>query len=397
MGKPRYRSVKVCARSEILFVLLFLLVVSSPALALDLGDWIPGLTLSPFISQRIDYETNVFQAPTRAQDDVILVTVPGFVLEFKRARHSLSAGYRAEILRFLDLERQNTEHHSAGGQLRLNFPRLQVSLRDEFTSTSDPPGTELTGRIESTTNVLAPEVEYRLTPRFSAGMNYSWTHVNFERTVDELDRNEHLIGVSVFWKFLPKTDLRLNYSYGLLEAVSATERDALRHAVSVGLRGDLTAKLSSTFRVGFETREAERRALTDFSGYTLGGDWTYTPTARTTIFLLTDRSVQESTFRSNLFFVSTTGTLVAEHQFVPKLSTTLRLTVGMNDYPTKETVGGRTDFRNDILLGWGAGMRYGIGRWLQVGAEYSHTRRNSNFKEFDFEDDKIAATITLKF
>ena len=87
-----------------------------------------------------------------------------------------SGGYRAEILRYVDLTSQDTTHHFAVGQLRLEFSRLLVKIREDFAHTTDPPGTELTGRIKSDTNVLAPEVEYGITQRLSVGANYSWTH-----------------------------------------------------------------------------------------------------------------------------------------------------------------------------------------------------------------------------
>ncbi len=375
--------------------LVFLL--TSPASALDLGQWVPGLKASPFLSERVEYETNVFQAPSHAQDDLISKTIPGFLIDYTFGAHSLSAGYRAEILRFLELERQNTVHHIGLGQVRLDFPRLLVNVRDDFTRTSDPPGTELTGRIKSTTNTLVPAVEYQLTARFSAGLNYSWTHVNFESAVDQLDRNEHFFGASVFWKFLPRADLQLNYGYGFKGFDSATDRDVTRHVLTLGLRGDLTAKLSSTFRVGVEQREAERRALADFTGYTMGGDWTYKPTERTTISLLTDRSVQESTFGRVLFYVTTSATLGVQQQFGPKLSANLRLAGGVSDYPTKETLGGRSKFRNDRFFAGGGGVDYDIQPWLRLGAEYVRTGRRSNFDAFDFVDDKILGKVTLQF
>ena len=36
------------------------------------------------------------------------------------------------------------------GQLALEFNRFRLQLRDDFVKTTDPPGSELTGRIEST-------------------------------------------------------------------------------------------------------------------------------------------------------------------------------------------------------------------------------------------------------
>ena len=35
--------------------------------------------------------------------------------------------------------------------------------------------------------------------------------------------------------------------------------------------------------------------------------------------------------------------------------------------------------------------------WLTVGVEYGHTARRSNFNEFQFQDDKFTAKVTLQF
>src|SRR2546421_397947 len=189
------------------FVALYF--VGSAAWALDLGEWDPGLKLSPFLSERVEYETNVFQTPSHSKDDVIFKTIPGFVADYTLGAHSLSAGYRAEILRYVDLTNQDTVHHIAAGQLRLDCPRLQLG-RTEFTTSSD--------------------------------------------------------------------------------------RDYTSHGVAIGLRGDLTAKLSSSFRAGYYLRVPEHSDQPGFSGFRFGGDFTYRPTERTTIVLIGERSPQESTF-----------------------------------------------------------------------------------------------------
>lgn len=372
------------------------LAISGPALAADGIAVLPGLKVKPFLTERIEYETNVFQAPSHARDDVISRTVPGVAIDYK-GRHSLAAAYQAEILRFFKLENQDTEHHIADGHLKLNFGRLLASVRDSFAITSDPPGTELTGRVDSTTNTLGTELEYKLTGRLALGLHHTWTHVNFESSVSKLDRDERLMGGSVFWRLVHDADLRLAYSYGRIEFDSATTRDATRHLATLGLRGDLTAKLSSTFRVGFENREPERGALTHFTGFTTGGDWIYRPTGRTTFTLVTDRSLQESTAADNLFSVTSTAMLQAQHRFTRKLTAFLQGRVGQTEYPRKETVDGRSKFRNDLLLGWGARAEYEIQSWLELAGEYQRTARDSNFPTSDFVDDKFLARITLQF
>jgi len=379
--------------------LLVLVPLGSAALALDLGEWIPGLKLSPFYSQRVEYESNVFQVPSHAQDDIIFKMIPGFLADYTFGSHSISAGYRAEILKYLDLTNQDTVNHFAVGQIHLDFPRTLINVREDFARTNSPPGTELTGPIISNTNILKTEAEYRLTTRFSTGVNFTWTDVRFDQdtTGDLINRDEYLGGASFFWKFTPKADLGLYYNYGRVLFETSTDRNYTDHIVSIGLRGDITAKLSSTLRIGVLLRDPDSSSQPGWVGPVMYGDTTYRPTERTTFTLSVLRAPQESTFGDNPFYVTTSATLSATQQLLPKLSVTGRLGGGVNDYVTKQTADGMTDWRKDQFLVAGAQIDYDIQPWLRVGLEYLRTSRDSNFPSFRFVDDRISARATLQF
>lgn len=47
--------------------LLSLIPARAPAVAFDLGEWIPGLKLSPFFSERVEYESSVFRVPSHSR------------------------------------------------------------------------------------------------------------------------------------------------------------------------------------------------------------------------------------------------------------------------------------------------------------------------------------------
>lgn len=382
--------------AAIVFMIICLACAQSSAL--DLGEWVRGLRVSPFLSERVEYETNVFQVPSHSQDDVVFKTIPGFVVDYTFGAHSASLGYRAEILNYLDLNNQDTVHHIAAGQLRFEFPRTILNLRDDFVRTSDPPGTELTGRILSTTNTLKPEAEYRLTSRLSTGLGYAWRHVRFddEFIADLIDRDEHIVVASVFWKLVPRADVGLNYGYGRT-TFETSDRDYTRHQATISLRGDVTAKLVSTLRVGYEWREPDRADQESGHGIFVGGDLIYRPTQRTTITLSADRSIQESTFATATFYTTTAAQLAAQHQLFPKVSVGARLGGGINEYSKKETVGAKTGFREDFFTAAGGNVEYSIQPWLRVGLEYLRISRDSNFAPFDFVDERITGRVTLQF
>jgi hypothetical protein len=388
-----------CGNTPQVVALSLLLVGSSPAWALDLGEWVPGLKLSPFLSERVEYETNVFQVPNHPQDDVIFKTIPGFVIDYTYGPHSVSAGYRAEILNYVHLTDQNTVNNIMAFQLRLDFPRWLLTLKDDFTQTNDPPTSELSGPIKSTTNVLTPEAEFRVTTRFSTGLSYAWTRVRYEdpSVGDLIDRDEQVIAGSVYWKLVPKADIGLSYRYDRTDFTVSGDRDYDSHEVRVGLRGDLTAKLSSTLHVGYLWRVADHSDQLSWNGFTFGGEITYRPTERTTITLSTDRRPEESTFLTTPFYLTSNATLLAQHQLFPKLSIGARIGGGVDDYPTKQTVGGVTDWRRDWFLSAGVQAEYSIQPWLRLGFEYLRTSRSSNFDTFDFVDNKITGRVTLQF
>lgn len=395
-------------------------LAASPAAALNLNEWIPGLTLSPFFSERVEHESNVFQVPRGAKSDVISRSIPGIVGDFTAGPLAISAGYRMEILRYMDLTEQDTENHALVGQIKLDLPRLKLGLRDDFVITTTPPGAELTGPIKSTTNTLVPVGEYRLTERFSIGLNGSWIQQSFQggkgggqsggqsggqgvaaqqdEAVKQLDRDEYLYGATVFWKFRPKADLRLDYAYGIKSFEQDATRNVTRHVLTIGLRGDVTSKLQSTFRIGIEDRQPESSQVKGYVGFVVGGGWVYQPTERTRISLETERSVQESIFANAVYYIANTVNLSVEQVLgTPKLVATAQLGLGEDAYPTKSTVNNQTKWRQDTLLGAGVGLVYTIQPWLRVGVECQYQKRNSNFNDSDYDDSKFSGRITVQF
>jgi hypothetical protein len=379
--------------------LLAILLVWSSAKAADLGEWVPGLKLTPFLSEKVGYETNIFQVPSHSQGDTIFRTIPGFVADYSFGRHAFSLGYRAEFLNYVKLTSQDTVNQIAAAQLILDYPRTLINIKEDFVRTNDPPGTELAGPVLSSTNTLAPRAEYNLTSRFSVGVNASWLYQEFDDgSIGQLiDRNEYLVGTSVFWKILPKSDISLNYYYGWTRFTHSTDRDYTSNTVTVALRGEITPKLSSTARYGYTVQTADHAGQVAYSGWITGGDWVYTPTERTTIVLSTLRSTQASTDGINPYYVTTSGILSATQLLLPKLSLGARIGGGINDYPDKDTINGKTAWRQDTFTLGGGQLDYNIQPWLRVGLEYLRTARTSNFNSFNFVDERISGHVTVQY
>ncbi len=386
----------------------------APASALDFEEWVPGLTVTPFVSEKVEYESNVFQTPNNTRGDTIFKTIPGFLAELSRGPFGASVGYRAEILNYVTLTNQNTTNQFGVAQLKLDLPRLKLQLRDDFIETTDPPGSELTGPIKSQTNVLAPTAEYRLTERFSIGTNFAWTHTRFPSTsagssspnaqqnqvVQQLDGDLQTGGATLWWKFAPKADGGLSAQYGAQTFENDSNRNYRVATVALALRGELTSKLASTFRIGVEHWESSHGSAPSFTGLIMGGGWTFQVAERTQLTLTTDRSPQLSVFENAQYYISSSAWVGARHEFPGrKLVAWLRVGGGVDDYNTKQLTanGVTTKYRQDTLAGAATGLDYVIQPWLRTGIEYSFKQRTSNFRQFDYDDNKVSARITLQF
>lgn len=386
----------------------------TPAGALNLEEWVQGLTLTPFLSEKVEYESNVFQTPNKARGDTVFKTIPGFLAELSRGPLSASLGYRAEILNYVTLTAQDTTNQFIVAQVKLEMPRLTLQLRDDFTETISPPGSELTGPVKSETNVLAPTAEYRLTERFSVGANYAWTHANYPSTsaaasspnaqqnqaVQQLNSDLQIGGATLWWKFLPKSDVGLSLQYGAQTFDNDSNRDYRLGIVALALRGSLTSKLSSTFRIGIEHWESVNGTVPDYTGLIMGGAWTFQLTERTQITLNTDRSPQLSVFESAQYYITSTAWLGVRHEFPSrKVALWLRTGAGEDAYTTKQFTanGVTTKYRKDTIVGAATGLDYTIQPWLRTGIEYSFRQRTSNFPQFNYDDSRFSGRITLQF
>lgn len=355
------------------------------------------LRIHPALSLKGEYQSNVFQTATNEQDDFLATLVPGVGLELPVGRHRFTGGYRAEFLKFVQRSNQDTTHHIAGLGMNLDFPvGLLVKLENQFKKTSEPPASDLTGRLESLQNNLASSLEYRLADRYSVGLSHSLDYTDFKEQENEfLDRFENRFGLTGYYRIFPKTSLLLDYTHGRIDYINNTERNATSHSIQTGVRGELTAKLQTLFKIGWQIRQSEESGRGNFTGLVTSGTWNYEMTNRTTWTLLTERRLIESSFANNDFFEALVGSLGVNHVFNPRLTLRAKASAGLNEYTRKATVGTKTDDRDDFLFGVGAGFNYNFRRWLSISIDYLYNRRDSNFNDFDYKDHR--ATVGLHF
>jgi hypothetical protein len=353
-----------------------------------------------------EYNDNILLSPDDEESDFIWTISPGITLELPGRRLALRLGYRADIIQYVENDSLDTVDHTVQASAAYHSPGgLVLSLTDEFKRTEGFAGfpvPELTDRVERFENLLRAEGEYRFADRWSAGGFYNFLIVDYSSgpEFDELDRQDHTFGGTLYYRILPKTSVLGEYRYQIirydLDAI-ADDRDSDSHFFLVGVKGDLTAKTSAGIKVGYQTKDYDNPAREDFDGLVVEGEivWKYRDPSQ--LRLYGGRANVESTFEANNFFIANYGGLELRHYLTSVLILTVRGLVGTNDYPEAVTVGTRTDERDDTFYEAGVALRYQVRRWLALELAYQYLRRDSNFHEFDYTNNRVIGTIHLTY
>lgn len=363
--------------------------------------------LHPFVDQSGEFNDNLGLTPRDKVSDFVWITSPGISLELPARRYSLRLAYRADILNYMKETDLNTTYHTVDGEVRAHLfaRRLTLYVADEFKRTSDFSGfpfPELLERVSRDENLLRAGAEYTLRERVALAFDYTLFSMNYRATpdFDELDRQDHILGVTLSYRILPKTWLLSEYDYQMVRydlGAVARDRDSDAQRLKIGLRGDLTAKTTLQLKVGGEFKDFESPAREDWHGLIFEAEAVYKYREPSKLRLFGGRATVESVFENNNFYVATYGGLELRHLLRPKLLLRITGRVGVNEYPERTVLEDKTLDRLDRFYEIGAALRYQIRPWLAAELGYDFLRSDSNLSDSNYSNHRAKGTILLKF
>lgn len=406
------RSSDFARRALVVGSALLGVVLAAPTLSEAQGNIQLGpFRLLPVLEVGVEYNDNVVLSPPgQEESDLIWIISPEITLELPGRRSALRVGYRANIKEYTDNSSLSFVEHIAQAEWRLNQllgGRLNLYVTDRFLYTEDPTGfpvPELTERVPRADNLLRVGGEYSLAERWSLGVDYSfyWIDYGGAASNDVLDHVEHTIGVTGYYRIQPKTSLLAEYRYQIVrydQENVAGPRDSDSNFLLGGVKGDFTAKTSAQVKVGYQWKDYKSEAETDFDGLVVEAEviWKYAEPSQLRLF--GGRANVESTFvvGGNNYYVANYGGLELRHQITPDLLLRVRGLFGTNDYPDVATVGTTTAKRQDDFAEAGIGLTYQMRRWLAFTLDYYFLWRDSNFNDFDYTNNRVAATVRLTY
>jgi hypothetical protein len=366
--------------------------------------------VSPFLEYDGIYRSNIFQTSSDKKSDYINNINPGIRVELPIAqRHKLSLGYLGNFFIYSTYSDQSHYDQNVNLEGLLNFRGgLSVVMGNAFRyAVEEPSGEEPRSRpyIRDTPYFRAA---YRFADKWRVEGFYQFDLLNFSpgsEGINDLNSyREQAGGVSLYYKFWPKTSALVQYIMTSRVYPDSPESNSLTYSPLVGLTFDPTAKISGTVKLGYTfvnyTNENPIRNNSP-SGFAMSVNTLYRYSRYTSLTLTLQRSKQDDIDTANNSPFWNTGLFVTlRHDWHRFKATSYVGFAYQNNYYINETLDvGTGEFKKrvDNLYYLNAGVSRPLTRWLRVRLDYSYIDRNSNISGNSYNDNRFLFGFQASF
>ncbi len=355
------------------------------------------MEIHPFVSVKEIFSDNIYYTPTDEKRDSILETSPGVKMQLPIRMHRFEAEYWAVDRRYHQYTGDDTTDEHAKGLLDLKFgSRLSLTASGVFDKGHDPRSSSGSGFIEVfRSNAGYGSATYQLTGRSKVQVEYTQTKWNYMNS-DFRDRDEGLTSGYFYYRFLPKTSVFLEYDHKAVDYTDPTSGlNNTENSALVGIQWEITAKSRGTIKAGWMSKDYKDPAGKDFSGprWSLNIDHKFSD--ESSVVLSGQRQVNEAN-AVGVAYYTTTG-LYGEFsfRFLSKTAFLLRGSYSKDVY--SNAVPPATVAREDTYTLAGAGLKYFMKDWIDIGADYNKRDRNSNFDVNDYKENQYVLSVNMSF
>ncbi len=373
----------------------------------------------PFLLLQGIYTDNLFSTDSNTKGDFIATAAPGIWLAFPANREKLltidttttSPGglqlsrikpeatrryqtylmYSPEFVHYFNYSNHDHVDHKAEGLFQYNFDSgISFDFIDLFNYKEEIAGNGVIDTLYRHQDNLFDFITTYETPsgKLKLKFDYSNYDLNYrDKLVSYRDRNDNSFGVSVFYKFWPKTSLFGEYNYSKIDFDHGTTDDSVENRYYGGINWDVTAKTRGRLKLGYITKDFDSSGVKDQDGFSIELQAQHNLTPKLAIQANAYRKFNESDMSNASSFLSTGIDLSLIERFSEKWSGTLDASYERDEY------NGVT--RNDDLYSFGPAVRFKPKKYLffDLGAHYYYN--NSDINIFDYKAYEIFLRITL--
>ena len=387
-------------------------------------------------SSSLRWSSNLFRNENDEDSDLSWIVSPGFEINLGRgiSNADLTVITRYDIVRYQEYDRLDTElfHIEALGSYETSRLNLNGSASFDEIKMNDGQNNVRNDLVELNTIAGDLDAEYRVSPKFSFSAGVRYNETEYQTYKDRLaDRETTRFPLNVYYELTPKLDLILGYTHATSD-IEGTSSRFLRlipntlipadtqidqsgyeredHFYSIGLRGNLSSKLTGYFKIGYRTRSLEDSTIfeqyfvpnspfvlrlpensslnRDDSGM-LGLDANLTWMATTKLLVQLALSSDFGAGGEGESSEITGANLVGNYSFNTHWSAMANLGYTETDYPD--------DGRDEEQLTGGLRFNYVLNTYWRFSAGYTYTDNDSSRANSSYDNNTLDLTAILRY
>lgn len=352
------------------------------------------LYFTPYLGAAVGRDDNLFFANTSEKSSTLYVVSPGFKLDARSSNSVMQVSYQGQIGTYSSSEDDNYVDHAVRSQFDIAFDRRNfLKLGYDYIRGHDPRGSTdraIAGRPDryrlSNPSAMyafgAPGAAGRLEAYYSEGHK---TYLNNRATTFASDRITREWGGAFYWRALPRTYLLAEARRTLLNYHQPDSPFSSREdRYFGGVMWEATAATTGTIKFGRLEKRFDR-IHPEFSGSSWEGLITWAPRTYSKFDFYTAKTTSEATGLGSFILTKVAG-VTWTHNWSSVLSTGLDARFQKDEYQGFD--------REDDIRSLGVKVGYRFRRWLTLGAEYTHTQRDSNQRLFEYDRNLYFLTAT---
>ena len=377
---------------------------------------IGALQVHPSVSIGETYSDNIYQSydAREKESDFITTVSPGINLLLPMRDHSLQLGYKADMYRYADFSENNYVNQTASGALNFDFPGgLLFSVSDTFKDMTNrrkwKERAGVSGAADANrekahrANDFKVMVKYWFVDRWAVEARYDKYQDEYDKSYDNgADFKRDMVGGSIYYSLTPKTDILVDYNCSDVDYDNSDIDDNENRMAYVGLSFDPTAKVQGYAKFGWAEKKFKQTSATRDGSQSIFStlvDLGYIATPFDKVALSATRVIKEDT-DNNAAYTDTNASLSWSHVLVwnEKICMAPFLGYGKKDYDWASIdVDGTSKIREDDAWRTGIGFGYTMREWLKLVLNYSYTDNNSNFKRYDYKDNRVFFGVMMQY
>ena len=191
------------------------------------------------------------------------------------------------------------------------------------------------------------------------------------------------VGGTFYFKAGPKTSLTFDLSHTKNDyKLSTSTLDNNDDRLSVGAVWEALAATTGSIKLGYQTKRATTpNVVADFKGFSYEADVTWRPISYSEINFSANRTAADPVISAPGFTINTGLGLGWNHAWRSYLQSRITVSQVRSEYLNSARV--------DSTNGYTASLMYDATRWLGLGIEYSHQKRDSTIGVYSFNVDRV--------